>query len=1030
MKRQGQRRTHSVRFFGIILPACLCLSLSPSLLQAELPATQLGSVFPAGANPGATVEVEIGGSNLDGADRLVFSHAGIKAEQKMREPNQFEEGPQPVPRTFAVTVAGNVPPGRYDVRAVGKYGMSNPRVFTVGRLAERIEEEPNNGRDEAAEVELPAVLNGRADSAADVDFYSFAAKKGQRILAACQAWRIDSRMDAVLTVYDATGRELAAGRNTHRRDPLVDFTAPADGVYYLRIADSVYRGSADYFYRVRVGVLPHIDFVFPPALANGSGTLALFGRNLPGAQDAGLQVDGRPLAKRQVSVNLASPTGVPNCLIAAESAGLDLREYRIEGSQGFSAPVMIGIATAPPVPEKEANDTPGESQRLEVPCEVQGQFYPRGDRDWFEFEAAGGDVYTVEVISQRLGLPTDPRLIIQQVTTVTRKAEDGSEVTEEQSKTVASSDDSGNRAGAPAFDTRTDDPSVRFTVPADGKYRVLLADAISALRDDPRHVYRFAVRKGNPGFHLVAAPDHPIGSLTLRKGGRQAIRVVAFRRDGYDGEIRLAAEGLPAGVSCPEVVIGPGSSSVSLVLTADSAAAPATGLVKVTGTATIDGKQVTRPAGFGTLVWPYQAPQNNQPQPQNRSRLARGLAVSISDEAAPAVVSVGANKVYELPRAGNLKIPYQRSGFGGKLTARGVGLPANIEVNNRKAINLNSKGGSFELKIANNAPVGAHSFHLSGTAEKLKYRHNPEAAERAAQQKQAADKIAAEAAAAAKAAANALSEADKAAQQAAAARKAAQDKKAAADDTLAKAESQAQQAAEQLEAAKTALAGEPGNESLAANVKNAEKAVSDAAANVKVAKQAVAETQKAVEGAQSKADAAAKAKAEAQSKSEAADARAKAAEEFKQQAENRAKQLAERAKEKQLNVTVVSNPVTIKVTPAPVTLSLSSPPAALKQGAKLEVPVNIKRLYNYAEAVTVTAKPPQGVSGLSIPNATIAKGQSQTKLVLAAADSATPGEHELQVQASMKLNGQTVSLTDKLTVKIEKVERPAEKKAK
>src|SRR5688500_15659758 len=101
---------------------------------AQLPATQLDGIFPIGASPNSDVELTIGGEGLDDVDRLVFSHAGISAQRKMAEPTPFDEGPQPVENVFLTKIAADVPPGVYEVRAAGKYGLSNPRSFVVSPL--------------------------------------------------------------------------------------------------------------------------------------------------------------------------------------------------------------------------------------------------------------------------------------------------------------------------------------------------------------------------------------------------------------------------------------------------------------------------------------------------------------------------------------------------------------------------------------------------------------------------------------------------------------------------------------------------------------------------------------------------------------------------------------------------------------------------------------------------------------------------------------------------------------------------------
>ena len=74
-------------------------------LFAQLPATRLDGIFPAGAAAGATLEVTIAGDDLDDVDRLVFSHEGITFARKMADVTPFDEGPQPVENVFAVTVA-------------------------------------------------------------------------------------------------------------------------------------------------------------------------------------------------------------------------------------------------------------------------------------------------------------------------------------------------------------------------------------------------------------------------------------------------------------------------------------------------------------------------------------------------------------------------------------------------------------------------------------------------------------------------------------------------------------------------------------------------------------------------------------------------------------------------------------------------------------------------------------------------------------------------------------------------------------
>ena len=117
----------------------LALLLSAAVAFAQLPATQFTSIYPPGAKQGAKVDVTIAGADLDDADKLVFSHPGISAAIKMGEPSEFQKAPRPVANSFSVQVAGDVPVGTYEVRAVSRFGVSNPRSFVVSGADELVE---------------------------------------------------------------------------------------------------------------------------------------------------------------------------------------------------------------------------------------------------------------------------------------------------------------------------------------------------------------------------------------------------------------------------------------------------------------------------------------------------------------------------------------------------------------------------------------------------------------------------------------------------------------------------------------------------------------------------------------------------------------------------------------------------------------------------------------------------------------------------------------------------------------------------
>ncbi|MBI1901904.1 MAG: pre-peptidase C-terminal domain-containing protein [Planctomycetia bacterium] len=831
-------RSMALRKVLSILSATAVVFLGSSASFAQLPTARLSSLSPPGAKAGTTVEVTIAGQDLDLASQLLFTHGGIKAAQKMRDPNAFEKGPQPVPNVFTVTVAGDVPPGKYEARAVSKFGISSSRYFQVSDLNEVAEKEANNSLETAQEVPLESIASGLANGGADLDFFKVALKAGQRIVVECYAERLDSRMDATLVLLDSTGRQLESNRNCVGLDPVIDFTAPVDGAYVVKLYDFVYGGGGDYFYRLCVSTRPHVDYVLPPAGVPGTkGAFTLYGRNLPGGQPAGVKLDGKELQKLAVQIDVPAATDVvpPGISIGSKEAWIDGFEYRLQGPTGASNAVLIGFATAPAVVETEPNNAPGAAQKIAVPGEVAGQFQSYRDVDYFDFEAKTGQQFVVELCSQRLGSPADPYFLLQRVT----KNEKG----EEQTADITATDDAFPNVGGVSFNTQSDDGAFQFAVPADGTYRLIIRDLYN--RGDPRYVYRLAVRPPAPDFRLVAVSRFPNvqqqsgpWSPLLRRGGTEILDVYVLRRDGFTGEVQLAAEGLPPGVACPSAVIGPNMNSAPLVLAAAEDAPAFAGTLKIVGKAQINGAEVARIARGGQVSFLSQ--QNQSP----RARLSGGIPLAVSDkEKELFAVSVEA-KTFEMSRAGTIEVPVKmarRDNFKGNVALQPVGQPPNVQVPN---INLNGDqvDGKLQLNIPGNAPVGTYTFYLLAQTQ-VPYRKNADLAEAAEQYQKEIEKIAADAktaadkaAADAKTATDAKAAADKASADAAAKAKTAADAKAAADKASADAVAKAKAAADAKTAADKAAADATTKAKAAADAKTAaDKASAEAAEKAKVA---------------------------------------------------------------------------------------------------------------------------------------------------------------------------------------------------
>jgi hypothetical protein len=698
---------------GMVLVVWVAWSASLAARSwAQLPRAQLTTVFPAGAKAGTTVEVTITGTDSEDVRTLVFDRDGFKVEPVLQE----KEGKQvPVPNRFRITVSSDVPPGYYDVRALGRFGLSNPRTFVVSDFDETLEAEPNNSPDRANPVltdrRSRQIMNGQVNGATDVDYFALSLKRGQRILIECEADRIDSRLNPVVTLYDAKNRELASNDNYVGRDAFVDFTAPEDGTYYVMLSDQVFDGSTEHFYRLRVGQFPFIDYVLPAAVKLGEKQkLTLFGRLLPGGKPAeGLYAAGRPLEVLETEVQPPAPPAsllhVEGLVSPVESV-VDGFDYRLKTDQGTSNAIHLNYTTLPVDLVREPNDQPDQSQPVSPPVEVHGTFQAPNDRDWFEFEAKAGQVWWFQVLSQRLGFRADPYLVVQRV-------RDGA--------VLARVDDDTTDPVGLRFWLRSADSLYRWAAPEDGKYRAMVRDLYAAIRGDARLVYRLVLRPEQPDFRILVLPEAPPNQqpespagLVLRKGQNELLAAYLWRTDGFAGEVELTVEGLPNGVECPGATFGPGQNYAPLVLHVREDAPEGISRIRVMGRAKAGDRELVREARYGTILWPYN-PQVGNP---SRARLARAAYCSVVSELAPYQLTAQPATL-EIARGltATVRVSVKRQGdFKGDINGiTAVSLPPNVP---NASINISGgqNEGTLSFRIPIEVPVGSYTLVLRGTA--------------------------------------------------------------------------------------------------------------------------------------------------------------------------------------------------------------------------------------------------------------------------------------------------------------------------
>ena len=182
--------------------------------------------------------------------------------------------------TVAAVVGWNLPekslpldtrPGGNSIRKT-KYRKgktcSNPVPYAVDTLPECNETESNDTTRDAQRIDLPKIINGRMDKPGDVDVFAFRARAGEKIVAEVYGRRLNSPLDSLLRLTDASGKVLELnddymlkdehlhtnmmGLVTHHADSYLMAEVPQTGTYYVHLTDSQRHGGDAYGYRLRV----------------------------------------------------------------------------------------------------------------------------------------------------------------------------------------------------------------------------------------------------------------------------------------------------------------------------------------------------------------------------------------------------------------------------------------------------------------------------------------------------------------------------------------------------------------------------------------------------------------------------------------------------------------------------------------------------------------------------------------------------------------------------------------------------------
>ena len=225
-----------------------------------------------------------------------------------------------------------------ELRVITPTGVSNPLLLNVGHL-------PEVSESAAANLTLPAAISGVISAAAEVDQFKFKATKGQELIFEVDAARRGSGLDASLSLTDGKGKEVGRNEDYNGLDSLLTFKVPEDGEYVLQIRDFRYMGGGNFNYRLYAGPLPYVENIFPFGGQRGKQVeITLNGKNLEGTIKMALNIaPNAPLGRQDIRAN--TPKGLSNLLPFDVSDYADFSETEtndtIKEANAVTIPVVI-----------------------------------------------------------------------------------------------------------------------------------------------------------------------------------------------------------------------------------------------------------------------------------------------------------------------------------------------------------------------------------------------------------------------------------------------------------------------------------------------------------------------------------------------------------------------------------------------------------------------------------------------------------------------------------------------------------------
>ena len=631
--------------------AMLTMLGSAATNTSDASTPRLSVIVPRGVQRGHEHTIHFVGQRLLTTEEVFFYEEGITVlDIKAVDDKKI---------TVKIKVDDDCRIGEHFAQLRTKHGISDYRSFQIGHLPAVAEKEANNDFENAQKIEQNVTVDGLI-SAGDVDVFAIHAKKDQRLSVEIQAMRLGQFFDSTIELYDASGKKIAWSDDSPLggQDGFISMPAPADGNYFVLVRDVEFGGNGATRYRLHVGDFFRPSAVFPLGGKPGEKlSLEFFGDertefaiekqeiNLP--EKAGNYLVGLP-------AKLISPTPLPFRVNDLENA------FEQPNNQGFP----------------KVEDPPA------APVALNGKIEAPKDIDFFKFKAKKGTTYRVHTYAREYGSGLDPV----------------NHVFGPDKKYISSSDDV----------SRKPDSHLEFTAKVGGDHFVRITDHLS--RGQPNFVYRIEITQREPEFAIgikrVDRYSQQRQAIAVPRGSRFAV-LLDFKKKAWDGEVTVANEELPLGISLQSQPIRRGINQMPVVFEVDDKAELGGQLFDFIASGKVDDKKTVLGHFVNDADLALGPPNNALYHSGRVNRLAMSVV-----EALPFTIDLKEPKV-PLVRNGYIQIPIEvtrKKGFDAPIRVQilfrspGVGARGYINIPKGKTsgmyvVNANSKAQLGEWPI-------------------------------------------------------------------------------------------------------------------------------------------------------------------------------------------------------------------------------------------------------------------------------------------------------------------------------------------